>query len=147
MSSKITGERRCPAELTDTTRAFGGGERVVEAERERKMAEVIGRERHLPALRGPLQGGQYHPGVVDQQVKRPGPARGECGDRRLAWQGRAGRHAPRLPVAAMMLSAARLAGAGVAHREGDLGARAGQRPRGLHPDAGRAAGDDRVSAG
>ena len=39
------------------------------------------------------------------------------------------------------------AGLGVAHGERDLGSRAGERSRGLHADARRAAGDDRAPAG
>ena len=62
-------------------RVAGGGECVVQAECEREVAEVVGRELHLPALRGPLKVGQsHHPGVVDQDVQRSAPVGGEGGD-------------------------------------------------------------------
>src|SRR5258705_455951 len=60
------------------------GERVVEPEREREMAEVVGRKLELPAIWGQRERRQGHPPrVVDQEVQRPAPAGGERRDRRL----------------------------------------------------------------
>ena len=147
-SSKITGERRCPTELSDTIRASPAvGERVVQAECEREVAEVVGRELHLPALRRQLELGQrHHAGVVDQDVQRPAPVRDEGGDGRLVGEVEPADVDGGVAGGGGDVGGGPLAGVGVAHGERDFGARAGQRAGGLDPDARRAAGDDRALA-
>jgi hypothetical protein len=60
----------------------GRGQRVVEAEREHEVAEMVGRELELPAVRRQLERGQrHHAGVVGEDVERLGPVVRESGDR------------------------------------------------------------------
>ena len=64
-SSKTSGARRCASELSETTRALAAAASdVVQAEREREMAEVVGRELQLHALRGQLPLGQQHAALL-----------------------------------------------------------------------------------
>ena len=60
-----------------------GRKRVVQAEREREMAEVVGRKGQLHALRGQLQLGQEGARVVDEDVEWAGPVPHKRGDRAL----------------------------------------------------------------
>jgi hypothetical protein len=99
-------------------RVAGLGEGVVEAEGEREVPEVVGRELHLPALRGQLELGQrHHAGVVDEQVQRPAPARGEGGDRRAAGQVEPADVDVGVAGGGGDVGGRLLAGAGVAHGE------------------------------
>ena len=85
MSSNITGERRCPRELSDTMRAPPAAvERVVQSAGQSEVAQMVGGELQLPTLCRQLEVRQrHHAGVVDEQMERSTPARGEGGDRRL----------------------------------------------------------------
>ena len=103
---------------------------------EREVAEVVGRELQLDALRRALQGRQrHHPGVVDEDVERAVPLEaGERGEVEAA------------DVRAAEVGRDALAGGGVADGERDVGAGALERAGGLDPDPGGAAGDDRALA-
>jgi hypothetical protein len=148
MSSKITGERRCPAELSDTIRASPvAASASCRPSASAKVAQVVGRELHLPALRGPTQVGQYHAGVVDQQVKRPGPFRDERGDGRSVGEVEPANTDGTVAGGDGDVGGGPVAGVGIPHGERDFGARAGQRPRRLDTDPRRASGDDRAAAG
>ena len=52
----------------DDPRLERGGERVVEADGEGEVPEMVGGELHLPALGGVRLGHGHDPRVVDQQV-------------------------------------------------------------------------------
>ena len=128
-------------------RVAGGGECVVQAECEREVAEVVGRELHLPALFSPLEVGQsHHAGVIDEQVERPAPVRDEGGDGGLVGEVESLDVNGGVAGGSGDVGGDPVAGVGVAHGERDFGARAGQRTCRLDPDARRTAGDDRAPA-
>jgi len=52
----------------------------VQPEREAEVAEVVGRELVFPALGRTVERLCHHAGVVDQEVQRTLPVRGERGD-------------------------------------------------------------------
>ena len=66
----------------DDARVAGGRERFVQAQREREVAEVVGRELAAPSPRGVRLGRRHHAGVVDEDVQRAVPGVRERGDRR-----------------------------------------------------------------
>ena len=58
-----------------------GGERIVQPDGEREVAEMVCGELHLvPARRHGQLRHRHHPGVVDQDVERPGPGPDEGRD-------------------------------------------------------------------
>ena len=115
---------------------------------EREVAEVVGGELQLPALRrAQLSGEAMTPALLTRMCSGPSQRGDERRDGRLV--GEVERRDEDLLVAGGrgdVLGGA-LAGLGVADGEGDLGAGAGQRAGGLDADAGRAAGDDGAAAG
>ena len=116
-------------------RVADSGQRVVESEREREVAKVVGRELELPAVGCQLElGERHHAGVVDEDVQRPGPGAREGGNR-----GRIGeveRSDLDGVVAGRILDLGRdeFAGVGVADGEDDGGAGAREGPGGLDAD-------------
>ena len=92
---------------------------------QREVAEVVGGELELPALRGVRLGAGHDPGVVDQDVQRPVPRgdQGAHGPDGRPGRARARRHRVVARARATMSSRRRAAGAGVAHGQGDLSAR------------------------
>jgi len=67
----------------DDPRVAAGSQRIVQTEREREVAEVVGRELASPSRAGsaPSSGRAITARVVDEHVQRPAPAGHEGGDR------------------------------------------------------------------
>ena len=128
----------------DDPSSVRGGQRVVQADGEREVPEVVGGELHLPALGRVLERGErHHAGVVDEQVQRAAPVRHERGHRGLVDEV----EAADAHGAALDRRRGAPSRGGVAHRERDLGAGPGEHAGRLDPDARRAAGDDRAPTG
>jgi hypothetical protein len=129
-------------------RSAGGGEGVVQAQRECEVAEVVGGEVRLDALRVQREFGQRHDaGVVDEQVERSGPASGEGGHRPGVGEVESAHTNSGIAGAGSDVGGRPCSCIGVAHRECDVGARAGQGTCRFDADAGRTAGDDGSGAG
>ena len=98
MSSNTTGEQQVPDRADDATqaRALGGCRNAVaEADGEREVTEVVGRELQLGAAVVERQQRQHHhAGVADEDVERTFPAGDERVDRS---RGRPGQASPRRP--------------------------------------------------
>jgi hypothetical protein len=126
----------------------GRGERAVQADGEREVPQVVGRELQLPAFGSQAEVGHgHHGGVVDEHVERPIPARDERGHR--LWIGEIELRLANIVVAGRIDDVGRdvLAGLGVANGNRDRGARAREGPGRLDADARRAARHDRPLAG
>ena len=119
-----------------------GHERVVQAEREREVPEVVGGELQLPALGRARLGGRHHACVVDEHVQWARPGRDEGRDRRPVGEVEVLDAHVGIARGFDDLAGRALAGGKVAHRERHVGSRARQRTRRLDSDPGRAAGDD-----
>jgi hypothetical protein len=108
----------------------------MQAEREREVAEVVGLELELPALRGQLEVRQcHHAGVVDEDVQRARSARYEGGDRGRVRQVEPDDVDRVVTRAGPNVGGRTLAGANVAHGQRHVGARPGQRPCRVDSDA------------
>ncbi len=148
MSSKTTGERRWPRELSDTIRATPAAASAscsVNASAKWPRWLVANCSSHPFGCQLTV-GQSHHAGVVDQQMERTAPSRDEGGNRRLVGEIEATDVESLVPGALGQPSCCPLAGIGVAHGEGDISASAGQRSCGLDSDSRRAAGDDRALA-
>ena len=119
-----------------------GRERVVQAEREREVPEVVGRELQLPALGRARLGRRHHAGVVDEHVQGPVQAATKAATDARSARSRCSRAHVGIAGRFDDLAGRALAGGEVAHRERHVGSRARQRTRRLDSDPGRAAGDD-----
>ena len=119
----------------------------MQAEREREVAEVVGRELHLlAAVRERQLLDRHHAGVVDEDVERPVPAGHEGVDAGEVGQLEVGDRDVVVAGARADVAGDLLAVAGPAHGEGDRGPSSGERAGGLDADARGAAGDDRPLA-
>jgi hypothetical protein len=148
MSSKTTGERRLGGGADrDDARPGGGRERAVQAGGQGEVAEVVGGELHLPAFGGAHQRGGHQPGVVDQDVQRARPVRGEGAHGCLVGEVERGDQDRLVAGAGDDVPGGAVARLFVADGEGDLGAGTGQRAGGLDADAGGPAGHDGPAAG
>jgi hypothetical protein len=119
----------------DDTGVAAVGESVVQAQCEREVAEMVGRELQLHAVPGQLFFGQEHAGVVDEDVQRPMPACRECGDRIKVGEVEPADSDSTVLGRGGDLGRGSVADLDVADGERDLGACTGQRPGGLDPDA------------
>ena len=120
-----------------------GDQRIMQADGEREVAEMIGGELHFVAARRQrqlLDG--HHPGVVDQDVQRPVPSADEGGDAAEVAQLQRADGDRGIPGVFADLRGDPLARGGIAHRECHRRTCGRQRPRGLDADARRCAGDD-----
>ena len=84
-----------------------GGQRLAQAEREREVPEVVGRELQLPALGRARLGGRHHAGVVDQHVQRPVQAADEAAIDARSARSRCATCTPELPVVSTISPAVR----------------------------------------
>jgi hypothetical protein len=119
----------------DDAGVAGCGQRVVQTGGQREMAEVVGAELGLPALRGPAVRGVHHAGVVHQDVERSVPGGGERVDTRQIGE-----------IELFDDDVGATGGVGDVGGDRHLGAGVGEGPGGLHADAGGPAGDDRAPA-
>ena len=113
-----------------------GGQRVVQPAGQGEVPDVVSRELQLPAAIGHLTRRQcHHAGVVDEQVQRPVPGGDESAHGIKVGEVESADAGPPVPVVRADIDGGPLAGGGVADGEHHLGARGGERSRGLDADA------------